>query len=217
MTHSLNVSATTLALGFALAGCNNQKQVEDPSTPTTSAPESTDDTETLPALSSEVTTRGPALSVPLVPRSDSEISGHVDLIESTSGVLVRVVVNNAEPGLHGVHIHESADCSSPDASSAGGHFNPSDDAHGIPDRTSQHHLGDLGNLRVDPETRSGILEHEVRFADLSDNGDYSFLGRGLIVHSDPDTGGQPSGDSGDRVACAELTQEAASVALETVE
>jgi Cu-Zn family superoxide dismutase len=138
------------------------------------------------------------------------------LIEDTRGVLVRVTLENAEPGLHGVHIHEVADCSAPDGSSAGPHFNPGKTDHGIPEESDEHHLGDLGNISVDEDTRTGVLEREVRFADLSETSDFSFMQRGLIVHADPDKGVQPSGDSGDRIACAELSEESAVVALETV-
>ncbi len=159
---------------------------------------------------------GPELHVPLIPKSESSISGYVELTETVKGVHVKVLVRDAEPGLHGVHIHEVADCSAPDGKSAGGHFNPAENPHGIPDKADEHHLGDLGNITIDSDG-SGTLEHAVRYADLSEGGEMSFRGRGLIVHADPDTGEQPTGGSGARVACAELTEEAAAVARATAD
>ena len=33
---------------------------------------------------------------------------------------------------HGIHVHETGDCSAPDAMSAGGHYNPTQQPHGLP-------------------------------------------------------------------------------------
>src|ERR1019366_3228946 len=49
--------------------------------------------------------------------------------------------------VHGMHLHERGDCSAPDGSSAGGHFNPTGKPHGAPD--AQHHAGDIPVLVAD--------------------------------------------------------------------
>ena len=41
-------------------------------------------------------------------------------------------------GQHGAHIHEKADCSSPDAKSAGEHFAPDGHPHGLPPEEPRH-------------------------------------------------------------------------------
>lgn len=162
---------------------------------------------------------GPYLEVPLLSRSGSRMTGSVMLEEGVRSTRIVLQVEDAEPGLHGVHIHQEADCSALDATSAGGHYNPLKDPHGIPGKTDEHHLGDLGNLEVS-EDGTGQLEKTVPLADLSKGSEgsgFSFRGRALIVHADPDTGGQPTGNSGLRVGCAELTEESAVDASDSVE
>jgi Cu-Zn family superoxide dismutase len=113
---------------------------------------------------------------------------------------VRVVANltGLKPGEHGFHIHENGDCSAPDGSSAGGHFNPTGAPHGGPD-SAQHHLGDLGNLTADD---SGAAKMDQVFDFLKLNGPNTIVGRGLIVHAGrDDLTSQPTGNAGPRVAC----------------
>lgn len=52
------------------------------------------------------------------------------------------------PGEHDFHVHQRGDCSAPDATSAGGHYNPFDKPHGAPSDTNRH-VGDLGNIKAD--------------------------------------------------------------------
>src|SRR5215207_2310939 len=73
-------------------------------------------------------------SAALEPRSgNTSLAGEALFLEAASGeISLQVTVQGAPPGLHGVHIHEHGDCSAPDASSAGGHWNPLGDPHGAP-------------------------------------------------------------------------------------
>jgi Cu-Zn family superoxide dismutase len=107
-------------------------------------------------------------------------------------------ITGLKPGLHAFHVHEYGDCSAPDASSAGGHFNPEHKMHGnITAR--ERHVGDLGNIMADGTGRAviNIQDREIRFS-----GPHSIIGRGLIVHEKPDDfKTQPTGNAGGRVAC----------------
>lgn len=148
------------------------------------------------------------LEVPILAKSGSALIGKAELTESEQGVTVVVRIDRVTPGLHGVHIHENADCSAPDATSAGGHFNPEDNPHALPS-SRERHLGDLGNIIVKEPDDEGRLEITVAGANLEPDSPVSFLNRALIVHADYDHGTQPSGEAGERIGCAELTASAA--------
>ena len=139
----------------------------------------------------------------IVGKSGSDLSGTAVLTEVDEGVQVRVEVSNAEPGLHGLHIHQKADCSAPDATSAGGHFAPRDHDHGLPNEDTKH-LGDLGNLEVG-EDGSGQKTIVAKNANLDEGDDRSFLGRAIMIHAQKDDGGQPTGNAGARIGCGEIS------------
>ena len=148
------------------------------------------------------------LEVPIAGKNGSSMTGKAELTEVSEGVKVVVDVKHITPGIHGVHIHEVADCSAEDASTAGEHFNPEGHPHALPD-DERRHLGDLGNLVAVGQDGEGRLEVVVPGATLEPGSPRSLLNRALVVHADRDTGEQPSGDSGARLGCAELTVAAA--------
>ena len=135
----------------------------------------------------------------LKPTQGNSAAGSVAFRQDGDAVLVTAEVTGLTPGAHGFHIHEKGDCSAPDATSAGGHFNPTGKPHGNPDH-ADHHGGDMPQLVADA---SGIARLSVRLPGLSvSDGPTSVLGRGVIVHAAPDDfKTQPTGNSGARVAC----------------
>src|SRR5262249_59376900 len=89
--------------------------------------------------------------------SGSKATGKAEFTELASGgTKVEVWIENATPGTHGLHLHEKGDCSAPDATSAGGHFNASGNPHAAP-TDAKHHNGDLGNIEIGADRR-GKLE-----------------------------------------------------------
>jgi Cu-Zn family superoxide dismutase len=107
-------------------------------------------------------------------------------------------ISGLTPGTHAFHVHEFGDCSSPDAMSAGGHFNPEGKKHGDI-HARERHVGDLGNIKADGTGRAMI---EIRDREIKLSGPHSIIGRGLIVHADADDfKTQPTGNAGGRVAC----------------
>jgi Cu-Zn family superoxide dismutase len=134
----------------------------------------------------------------LHPTEGNEAHGTVYFVDSPAGIRVVAEIQGLSPGLHGFHVHEYGDCSAPDGTSAGGHFNPDGRPHGGP-TDALRHVGDLGNISAD---EMGTAHFEWTDAFLSFSGSHSILGRAVIVHGgDDDFTSQPSGDAGPRVAC----------------
>ncbi|HSR51938.1 MAG TPA: superoxide dismutase family protein [Acidobacteriota bacterium] len=143
----------------------------------------------------------------LQPTEGNEVSGTVSFEETDGGVHITGQVTGLEAdSVHGFHVHQNGDCSAPDGTSAGGHFNPFDTAHGGPD-SAEHHVGDLGNITANAE---GVADLDMTFDFLSleDGAENSILGRGLIVHAgEDDFTSQPTGDAGARLACAVIEKQ----------
>lgn len=134
----------------------------------------------------------------LQPTKGSKVEGKINFQKTENGVRVKGKVKNLTPGLHGFHIHEKGDCSAPDATSAGGHFNPHDKNHGGP-KSDEKHAGDFGNIKADDK---GVAKIDFVDPDLSLAGEASILGKAVIVHEkEDDLKSQPTGDAGGRVAC----------------
>jgi Cu-Zn family superoxide dismutase len=134
----------------------------------------------------------------LYPTKDSAVQGHVIFVKKNQGLRVYARLEGLAPGLHGFHIHEFGDCRASDASSAGGHFNPTQQMHGSPARQDSH-KGDLGNIEADASGQ-GRLDLTSEF--LSLEGRDSIIGKSVIVHEHPDDlKTQPAGGAGARLAC----------------
>src|SRR3984893_18341753 len=82
----------------------------------------------------------------LSPSSGSQVTGTVTFTHTADGTQIVPDITGLKPGKHGLHIHEKGDCSAPDASSAGAHFNPTHSPHGGCDTAERHRaeFGDLG-------------------------------------------------------------------------
>ena len=120
------------------------------------------------------------------------------------GVKVAVNVSQLTPGEHGIHIHAAGKCEGPAFSSAGGHFNPNSTHHGIHNtQEPRPHVGDLANLVVD-QSGKAKASFMVEGAMLGDGADSLFHegGTSLVIHAKADDlMTDPSGNSGDRIAC----------------
>lgn len=134
----------------------------------------------------------------LHPTEGNEARGTVIFTRGQNGISIVADVEGLGPGQHGFHIHEFGDCTAPDGTSAGGHFNPEGNPHGAPSDTERH-VGDLGNLSADD---AGMGHYERTDSHITFQGPHSIIGRGIIVHAgEDDLTTQPTGDAGPRVAC----------------
>lgn len=133
----------------------------------------------------------------LHPTAGNEVTGIVTFTDSPEGVVVEATVEGLTPGKHGFHVHHYGDCSAPDGTSAGGHFNPDGTDHGGP-HAHVRHVGDLGNLEAD---ENGKAHYRMVDKMLELNGAHSIIGRSIIVHAgEDDLTSQPTGAAGARVA-----------------
>jgi len=120
--------------------------------------------------------------------------------EIAEGLKINVVVRNAPPGVHGIHLHENGICAE-QGKAAGGHFNPDNVSHGdiAKDGFEHAHAGDLGNIEIGPDG-SGALEKVISGLTL-EAGKFGVIGRSVILHEKADDFGQPTGNAGGRIAC----------------
>jgi Cu-Zn family superoxide dismutase len=143
---------------------------------------------------------GQKASVSLDSRSGSSAKGVVDFVWQGHDVLVTANFSGLKPNAeHGFHVHEKGDCSAPDATSAGGHFNPDAKSHGAPG-SGVNHAGDMPNIKSDS---NGNAVYFAKLSGFSVNiGPTGIVGRSVVVHKDPDDyKSQPAGNSGPRIAC----------------
>jgi superoxide dismutase, Cu-Zn family len=139
--------------------------------------------------------------------SQGELVGIATLAESANGVRIVAHVQNLPPGYHGFHIHEVGKCDPPDFKSAGEHFNPTSAEHGLADPKGPH-AGDLPNLLVAPDG-TGVMVTETPLLTLKtgQNSLFHTGGTALVVHAQPDDHRtNPSGSSGDRLACGVISR-----------
>jgi Cu-Zn family superoxide dismutase len=132
--------------------------------------------------------------------------GDIVVWDQGPGVALELKLHDLTPGEHAIHFHQVPKCEAPDFKSAGGHFNPDGKKHGF-DSPDGHHAGDMKNFTVGSDgTASVHLEdNEVTLKD----GPHSLLtnGTAIVVHAKADDyKTDPSGSSGDRVACGVITK-----------
>ncbi len=132
--------------------------------------------------------------------NDSGVTGEAIFTQNGDQITLMIEIQGASPGLHAVHIHENGDCSSPDGTSAGGHWNPTGVAHGKWGE-AEFHLGDIGNISVG-EDGTGSITLTSDLWEIGTGSDIDVVGKGIIVHADADDfTSQPSGAAGMRIGC----------------
>ena len=145
-----------------------------------------------------------SLEIEFVAKSGSDAKGNATFSEADGKVTLEAKLSGLKPGIHGIHIHEKADCSAADGSSAGGHWNPTFKKHGKLGE-GEAHQGDIGNFTADVDGNGTVLFTTDKWCIGCADATKNIIGKGLIVHQDPDDYvTQPSGNSGARVACSAI-------------
>lgn len=186
-----------MVLVATLAACNGASNKEE------TADTSTEETDTL-VQDEEATVKKEQMTAraELSSASGSEATGEATFTDLGEGeVTFKLTIENATPGEHAVHLHENGDCSAPDASSAGGHWNPAGVDHGKRPVDMQFHAGDIDNLVVG-EDGKGELTMTVTGWSIGGSDSTNIINKAVIVHAQADDfKSQPAGAAGKRIAC----------------
>lgn len=189
------------ALSVSLSACGRK----DDAPPSADAPPPAGDgpsvaTTTDPDTSASAEATAGA-AVQLSPTQGNTANGGLKLTSAGTGVKLSGMLQGLKPNSEfGFHFHEKGDCSAPDATSAGAHFNPTSQDHGNP-QAQPHHAGDMLNVKSDAQ---GVAEVSIDNPDVSlqTGQPNDIIGKALVLHAKPDDyTTQPSGNSGDRIAC----------------
>ena len=168
---------------FALAACNQEPAAPPGTNQAVSQPSEA----TIPAVN--------------LITADGGAGGSVSLAESAGGVEVTIAATGLPPGTHGLHLHAVGLCDVPKFESAGAHWNPTGRQHGR-DNPQGAHLGDLANVEIGADgSGNSVVAIEATQMAMADAD-----GTSLVIHAKADDyKTDPSGDSGDRIACAVIS------------
>lgn len=145
---------------------------------------------------------------------DGTVIGHATVTGGDNGVLFRLDLEGIPEGWHGMHLHQTGDCSDNEAGfkSSGGHINPDGNEHGFLNLAG-FERADMANIYAGADGRATaeFLNSYVRLkpgesaaAAVTEGGILmDENGFAIVVHENPDDHEtQPIGGAGPRIACA---------------
>ncbi|OAB40309.1 superoxide dismutase family protein [Paenibacillus antarcticus] len=143
----------------------------------------------------------------IIDTKGSEI-GTAEITQKADRVQLHIEAKGLTPGTHGIHFHEMGKCEPPDFKTAGAHLNPDLKQHGF-NNPKGFHAGDLLNIEVKADG-TVIADLESQTVTLRKGEANSLLkpgGSALVIHEKADDYvTDPSGNSGDRIACGVIQE-----------
>jgi Cu-Zn family superoxide dismutase len=147
------------------------------------------------------------IKLKLDPKSNSNVSGNVVFSEENGVVTMTAIMSGLTPGSHAIHLHEKADCSADDATSTGGHWNPTSEPHGKWGAPEGYHKGDIGNFEADEKGNGTITFSTDQWCIGCGDPNKDIVGKAIIVHEGKDDFvTQPTGAAGGRVTCGAVIE-----------
>src|SRR5690606_34454260 len=147
------------------------------------------------------------LKITLESKSGNTAKGDVIFTENNGTVEMTATLTGLSEGEHAIHLHEKADCSADDGTSAGGHWNPTFEPHGKWGAEEGYHKGDIGNFTADAEGNGTVQFSTDEWCIGCDDEKKNIIGKSVVVHEGTDDfTSQPSGDAGARISCGGVIQ-----------
>lgn len=142
------------------------------------------------------------IRVEMEAKSGSDLQGEATFVQENGEVTLTATFSGLSEGTHAIHLHENADCSADDGTSAGGHWNPTFEDHGEWGDDTGYHKGDIGNFEVDADGNGSVTFTTDQWCIGCDDDTKNIIGTSLIVHDGTDDfTSQPSGNAGTRIGC----------------
>ncbi len=182
----LSLGASLLAGMLALTACGGNA----PASPAADGDATAGTSAAIPATAEMATA--------ILKTADGADAGMVTATARDRDLLISVTAAGLTAGDHGIHVHATGKCDGPKFETAGGHWNPAGAKHGLSNPEGQHH-GDMPNLTIATDG-TGKMEYVIEGTSITEMLDAD--GAALVIHARADDQmTDPSGDSGDRVAC----------------
>lgn len=194
--------AVLFSLTLILSGCRNENQSGEDR-----VEEHTNQTQNESETFGDQDQDSQELRVEIEPRSNSNVEGEAVFTQENGEVTLTVNVSGLEEGMHAIHLHENADCSAEDGTSAGGHWNPTFEDHGEWGDAAGYHKGDIGNFQADADGNGSITFTTDEWCIDCDDDTKNIIGKAVMIHDgEDDFTSQPSGNAGTRIGCGEITR-----------